>query len=117
MGYPDLYVNTNVQGVVPVGQWDIMATESKYLQYPLAYFRSAYSGWFNIPAVTESKKNYSIYAASATTYDTKDSQAVILKTDYSTSEFLSLNIENREINMMKNHMITRYMVRDLLFTE
>ena len=87
LGYPDLYVNTNVQGVVPVGQWDIMATESKYLQYPLAYFRSAYSGWFNIPAVTESKKNYSIYAASATTYDTKDSQAVILKTDYSTSEF------------------------------
>ena len=87
LGYPDLYVNTNVSGVVPVGQWDIMAMVSKFLQYPLAYFRSAYSGWFDIPTVTESKKNCSIYAASSTTFDTRNNQAVILRTDYSSNEF------------------------------
>ena len=87
LGYPDLYVNTNVSGVVPVGQWDIMAMECKFLQYPLAYFRSAYSGWFDIPTVTESKKNCSIYAASSTTFDTRNNQAVILRTDYSSNEF------------------------------
>ena len=87
LGYPDLYVNTNVSGVVPVGQWDIMAMQCKFLQYPLAYFRSAYSGWFDIPTVTESKKNCSIYAASSTTFDTRNNQAVILRTDYSSNEF------------------------------
>ena len=87
LGYPDLYVNTNVSGVVPVGQWDIMAMECKFIQYPLAYFRSAYSGWFDIPTVTESKKNCSIYAASSTTFDTRNNQAVILRTDYSSNEF------------------------------
>ena len=87
LGYPDLYVNTNVSGVVPVGQWDIMAMVSKFIQYPLAYFRSAYSGWFDIPTVTESKKNCSIYAASSTTFDTRNNQAVILRTDYSSNEF------------------------------
>lgn len=61
--------------------------ECKFIQYPLAYFRSAYSGWFDIPTVTESKKNCSIYAASSTTFDTRNNQAVILRTDYSSNEF------------------------------
>ena len=98
LGYPDLYVNTNVQGVVPVGQWDIMATVSKFLQYPLAYFRSAYTNWFNIPTVTESQKNCSIYAASSTSYETKDNQAVILRTDYSANEFFVVEYRKQGTN-------------------
>ena len=98
LGYPDLYVNTNVSGVVPVGQWDIMAMESKFLQYPLAYFRSAYSGWFDIPTVTESKKNCSIYAASSTTLDTRNNQAIILRTDYSSNEFFVVEYRKQSSN-------------------
>ena len=97
LGYPDLYVNTNVSGVVPVGQWDIMAMECKFLQYPLAYFRSAYSGWFDIPTVTESKKNCSIYAASSTTFDTRNNQAVILRTDYSSNEFFVVEYRKQKV--------------------
>ena len=97
LGYPDLYVNTNVSGVVPVGQWDIMAMECKFIQYPLAYFRSAYSGWFDIPTVTESKKNCSIYAASSTTFDTRNNQAVILRTDYSSNEFFVVEYRKQKV--------------------
>ena len=40
-----------------------------------------------VHTVTESKKNCSIYAASSTTFDTRNNQAVILRTDYSSNEF------------------------------
>ena len=87
LGYPDLYVGDTTKGSNPVSYWDIMAAESMYLQYPLAYYRSTYSGWFNIPTITESVEGYAIYSASASSYETKDNQAVILKTDYSSTEF------------------------------
>ncbi len=84
LGYPDLYRRASGN---PVGTWDIMSTENRYLQYPLAYLRSAYTNWFEIPTVTTSQKGVSLYAASATTEETKDRQALILKTDYSENEF------------------------------
>lgn len=40
--------------------------------------------------VEQSRQQYSLYAASKTTIDTKDQQAVILKTSYSDSEFFVL---------------------------
>ena len=52
-----------------------MSAVSTFLQYPLAYLRSSVSHWFTIPTVTESKKNYSIYAATETTEATKNNQA------------------------------------------
>ena len=45
MDYPDLYRN-NRSGL-PVAQWDIMASNSVFVQYPLAYMRSSISGWLD----------------------------------------------------------------------
>ena len=88
LGYPDLYKvgDTNNSGS-PVGTWDIMSNANYRLQYPLAYLRSYYTGWFSIPTITEDVTGYSIYSASAATDATKNNQAIILKTDYSDTEF------------------------------
>lgn len=91
LDYPDLYRSSGTfDAGKPVGMWDIMASASLAVQYPLAYQRSSISGWFSIPTVTESVPGYSLYAASAATESTKDNQAVILKTDYSDTEFFVL---------------------------
>lgn len=95
-GYPDLYlVGASDLNKWPVGEWDIMARAHKYVQYPLAYFRSAYSNWFSIPTIRDTTKSYSLYAASAATAQTKDRQAVILKTDYSSTEFFVLEYRKK----------------------
>lgn len=96
IGYPDLYRKSgSANGNTPVGAWDIMAQESVYVQYPLAYFRSAVSNWFSIPTVTQSRKGYSLYSATAATAETKDKQAVILKTDYSSTEFFVVEFRQK----------------------
>ncbi|MBQ8317518.1 MAG: Ig-like domain-containing protein [Lachnospiraceae bacterium] len=89
MGYPDLYKVGAPENstATPVGNWDIMASSGMYLQYPLAYLRSAVTGWFNIPTITSDVAGYTIYAPTSATDATKDNQAVILKTDYSDTEF------------------------------
>jgi len=87
VGYPDLYRDSSGD---PVWLWDIMSKPSEWVQYPLAYFRSTVSGWIDIPTIKESKEKYSLYAASAATEETKNQQAVILKTDYSDTEFFVL---------------------------
>jgi hypothetical protein len=84
VGYPDLYCDSDG---VPVGKWDIMAADTYAVQYPLAYLRSAYTNWFSMDTVKESAEGVSLYAASAATDATKDKQALILKTDYSDTEF------------------------------
>ncbi len=88
LGYKDLYRKRGITGMnMPVGHWDIMATAGGRPQYPLAWARSVFTGWFNIPTVNSSVKGCSLYAASSTTAATKDQQALILKTDYSDTEF------------------------------
>ncbi|MBQ3105749.1 MAG: hypothetical protein IJC59_07830, partial [Lachnospiraceae bacterium] len=84
LGYPDLYRKESGN---PVYKWDIMSTNAAYVQYPLAYMRSHYSGWFDIPEVTSSQTGITLYAPTTATQENKDRQAVILKTDYSSSEF------------------------------
>ena len=95
LGYPDMY--RKGEGV-PIGTWDIMANVSYRLQYPLAYLRSAYTNWFQIPTVTESQTGLSLYAASKTTDETKDQQALILKTDYSDTEFFVVEYRKKADN-------------------
>ena len=51
IGYPDLYRKDSSSGN-PVGQWDLMATNSIFLQYPLAYQRYAVSGWLDAKTIT-----------------------------------------------------------------
>lgn len=94
LDYPDLYRSRGGENQ-PVGAWDIMATAGARAQYPLAYLRSHISGWFSIPTVTQSTANYSLYAATTATAATKDNQAVILKTDYSDTEFFVLEFRKK----------------------
>lgn len=106
-GYPDLYDNTRsgTSGETgsgssevtksPVWLWDIMSSTFLCVRYPLAYLRSAITKWFDIPTVMESRTGYSLYAASAADEKTKDNQAVILKTDYSDTEFFVLEYRKR----------------------
>ena len=41
IGYPDLYRSSGA--ATPVGRWDIMASVSTFVQYPLSYLRSEIS--------------------------------------------------------------------------
>lgn len=80
VGYPDLYKADGNND--PVGIWDIMASTSPFLQYPLAYTRSAISNWITIDTITESG-TYTLKPSSSADGD----QAFILKTPMSNSEF------------------------------
>ncbi len=91
IGYPDLYRRNATQTTgKPVERWDIMASTSWFVQYPLAYLRGKITGWFDIPEVKESVQGMSLYAASTASYENRDQQAVILKTEYSDTEFFVL---------------------------
>lgn len=82
VGYPDLY-RSSANGD-PVGRWDIMASTSLYLQYPLAYTRSAISNWITIDTIKNNGR-YTLKPASTATAN--DHQAFILKTPMSDKEF------------------------------
>ena len=91
IGYPDLYSSSGV----PVGWWDIMSAVSAGVTYPLAYLRSKYTKWFDIPTVTQTCSDYHLYAASTATWETRDQQAVILRTAYSDTEFFVLEFRKK----------------------
>lgn len=94
VGYPDLY-RGDYSGM-PVGRWDIMAAEGSFVQYPLAYLRSTLTGWFEMDTVTQSKTGCSLYAASKTNENTKNQQALILKTSYSDSEYFIVEYRKQD---------------------
>lgn len=52
LGYPDLYRKN--QSDYPVGNWDIMSNDSKYMVYPLAYLRMHFSNWAQVPEIDNS---------------------------------------------------------------
>ena len=84
MGYPDLYHRSDVSGN-PVGQWDIMATTSIFLQYPLAYQRYSVSGWMDAETITKDG-TYTLAPASAS----EGSRLYLLKTPLSETEFFAV---------------------------
>lgn len=84
MGYPDLYHRSDVSGN-PVGQWDIMATTSIFLQYPLAYQRYSVSGWMGAETITKNG-TYTLAPASAS----EGSRLYLLKTPLSETEFFAV---------------------------
>lgn len=81
IGYPDLYRNGGEDS--PVGNWDIMSSESIYMQYPLAYLRQAVSGWVNLSTVTESTKGLVLNSQELAS----GNHGIILKSPLSSSEF------------------------------
>jgi len=87
-GLKDLY--SSASGL-PVYLWDIMASDSCYLQYPLAYFRN-YLGWIDIDTITTGQ---TVTLTAASKAGANDTQAVILKTPYSDSEFFVIEYRKK----------------------
>lgn len=83
LGYPDLYRNKRTG--VPVGLWDIMASNSVFLQYPLAYHRASVSGWLDSEDITAS----GTYALSPASSDSGN-RLYLLKTPLSDTEFFAV---------------------------
>lgn len=83
LGYPDLYRNNRTG--TPVGLWDIMASNSVFLQYPLAYHRSKISGWLKAEDITES----GTYTLSPVSSDSGN-RLYLLKTPLSDTEFFAV---------------------------
>ncbi len=83
LGYPDLYRNNRTG--TPVGLWDIMASDSVFLQYPLAYHRAAVSGWLESEEITTS----GTYTLSSVSSDSGN-RLYLLKTPLSDTEFFAV---------------------------
>lgn len=104
-GYPDLYVSGGRDsGCNPVGPWCCMSTTA--YNYPLAYLRSAISGWLSIPTVTTSTEHYRLRAATATDDTDPVPQAVILKTDLCSTEFFVVEYRRKsdELRGLDHHI-------------
>ncbi|MDE5792404.1 MAG: hypothetical protein K2H66_02645, partial [Oscillospiraceae bacterium] len=83
LGYPDLYRNDRTG--TPVGLWDIMATDSVFLQYPLAYHRAKISNWLESEDITTSG-TYTLYPACSD----NGNRLYLLKTPLSDTEFFAV---------------------------
>lgn len=89
VGYPDLYRNDDRTGV-PVGLWDMMATNSIFVQYPLAYMRYSVSGWLDAETITQDG-TYTLAPASARS----GSRLYLLKTPLSDTEFFAVEFRQK----------------------
>lgn len=87
LGLPDLY-RIGREGV-PVGPWDVMASVSPQLQYPLSYLR-AEQGWIPMEEITQSG-TYTLTAVSGQ----GGSKVFLLKTPLSDSEFICLEYRKK----------------------
>lgn len=83
LGYPDLYRNNRTG--TPVGLWDIMASDSVFLQYPLAYHRAVISEWLESEDITAS----GTYTLSPVSSDSGN-RLYLLKTSLSDTEFFAV---------------------------
>lgn len=87
LGLPDLY-RTSGSGE-PVGIWDVMASPSYFLQYPLSYLR-ARQGWIPMETITQSG-TYTLTAVS----ESGGSKVFALRTPLSDSEFICLEYRKK----------------------
>lgn len=91
LGLPDLYRQDS--SGEPVGQWDIMASVSSFLQYPLSYLRYR-QGWLPAgPPITQSG-TYTLTAVSGTGGD----KLFMLKTPLSDTEFICLEYRKKSVD-------------------
>lgn len=87
LGLPDLYRDSGKGD--PVGYWDIMASVSGFLQYPLSYMR-AREGWIPKKTITQSGE-YTLTAASEYGGD----KVFVLQTPLSDSELICLEYRRK----------------------
>lgn len=88
LGLPDLYRRNDSAGQ-PVGIWDIMASVSPFLQYPLSYLR-ARQGWISMGNITQSG-TYTLTAAS----ETGGTKVFALRTPLSGTELICLEYRKK----------------------
>ncbi len=67
LNYPDLYRKTDSD--YPVGNWDIMSGDGRFMTYPLAYLRMAISGWAKVPDIDDAKQKETNNNDNTITYD------------------------------------------------
>lgn len=82
--YPDLYRNPSREGN-PVGMWDIMAADSIFLQYPLAYQRANISNWLEPVEITKN----GTYTLNSVAKD-NGNRLYLLKSPLSETEFFAV---------------------------
>ncbi len=88
LGLPDLYRRNDANGE-PVGIWDVMASVSPFLQYPLSYLR-ARQGWITMGNITQSG-TYTLTAAS----ESGGTKVFALRTPLSGTEFICLEYRKK----------------------
>lgn len=93
LGLPDLYRDSG--NGAPVGYWDIMASVSGFLQYPLSYLR-AREGWIPMKTITQSGE-YTLTAVSEIGGD----KVFALRTPLSDSELICLEYRRRSTDPNK----------------
>ncbi|MDE5747933.1 MAG: immune inhibitor A, partial [Acetatifactor sp.] len=91
LGLPDLYRSSGTGD--PVGTWDIMASASCYLQYPLSYLR-AREGWLSPVKTIDKSGTYTLTAVSGSGGD----KVFALKTPLSDSELICLEYRKKPTN-------------------
>lgn len=69
LGYPDLYLPDDNNGDPPVGNWDMMAADARFMNLPLAYLRQHFSGWASVPEVEDVGANKTTNNDGSTTYE------------------------------------------------
>lgn len=92
LGFPDLYRRNDKYGF-PVGEWDVMATNGSFLQYPLSYMR-AQQGWIDTREIT-SNGRYTLTAVSESGGD----KVFVLKTPISDSEMIVLEYRKKNSSL------------------
>ncbi|SHF17913.1 bacterial Ig-like domain-containing protein [Lactonifactor longoviformis] len=92
IGFPDLY-RDSASDDSPVGTWDLMASSSIYLQYPLAYLRQSVAGWTQIDTITESAQGLIL----DTQTNAEGTHAYILKSPLSSNEFFVVEYRKKPV--------------------
>lgn len=92
LGYPDLYKENS--SASPVGVWDLMASSSVFMQYPLAYLRSSVSGWLSIDEINPDSANKHVELVPVS--NPHGHQAYIIKSpQLSSSEFFVIEYRQK----------------------
>lgn len=108
LNYPDLYRKTDSD--YPVGNWDIMSGDGRFMTYPLAYLRMAISGWAKVPDIDDAKQKETNNNDNTITYDleletisdTNLDNAVMITSPVNPYEKFVIEVRERSANYLKD---------------
>ena len=100
LGFPDLYHEV-ANGITPVGQWDVMATNQNPPQHMGAYMKQRYPGWISIPTITDPNVIYTINPLESSS----TGNAYRINSPFSVDEFFT--VECREVHVYTGQGFTQ----------